>query len=448
MKKVLLLTAISIGLSSHAMADTPYGLTPEDAKPLPSMLMFLSEDEMADEMWFTYTMPATANGRPALFPSTSPNANDHVMFIYTCADGSNEAPQMTPGSNGYVLEPGKEYLVKLTNNLTIPFLGMFSGLELPASKEGEEYFPKTAAMGLTNTQAPGTTVWYKLDVPYPSSVTTNFMMMPVMDIEKVVTKHLACPGGVNEGNFIAPAYVKAGENLIGITTSASATADVDFQLGLNGMVTLNCSNNLARSQSLQLDVENGYPDAYYTVERFFEVPETDMYTFTNHGAPGTELNIGVVNKIDVPESSLGYKYECDFSNADSDVVGDNDATVVKSLTKGDLVAVQSDAFAKLGDNTTYIKITRGDNSGIEGVVAESNQFSAIALGGGKVSVNSKLLAAGAEVALFDMSARKVASTTVAAGAETRVVNINVPAGIYMIVVYGNSHSETAKLVVK
>lgn len=164
---------------------------------------------------------------------------------------------------------------------------------------------------------------------------------------------------------------KAGKNVIGFTASADASAT--FQIGYNAMLTLNCGNNLLRGQSLTLDAKTTYPDAYYTVDRYFTVPEDGTYTFINHGAKGTILNIGKVKMTD-PDNQ--YAYECDWSDIQSATVGNDDATIVVSgLTAGEKVLVQSDAFGVIGegsDNRPYLMVVKGGSTGISDIKADNS----------------------------------------------------------------------------
>lgn len=328
---------------------------------------------------------------------------------------------------------------------------MMGSTPFPVSMEGKyPFYPidKRDNQGAANTQAPGTTVYYLYNFAYPSQLTFNdFDFMPVMDVTSVEAIHIECPGGTNKGSAVAGPYVKAGLNVIGVTVSEAATEDVQFMIGLNAFTTLNCGNNLLRGKSMQLDAQETYPDAYYTVDRFFEVPEDGTYTFTNHGAAGTILNVGKVNRID-PDNQ--YKYECDWTDIKSATVGNEDAVItVDNLKKGELVLVQSDAFGIIGagmENLPYLMVTKG-SAAVGSVVADGNSLK-VAASNGVLSVESVLLASGAEVAVYDMNAGKVASATSAAGAANLEMALDVPAGIYVVVVYGKGNSESAKIVVK
>lgn len=454
MKRVLLPLIAAFACVAPAMADDAvYGTTPETAKPFPTGGWLV--ENLADapaEAWFTYknTLTSPALWGDAASDYTNPTPLGQQVFVYLC-NGGQQAFQMAAGSDSYVLLPDTEYLVKITPKTKGSFC-YNAAMALPPKMEGQKpFYPiviPTDQMNLTRTLAPGATVWYEITVPYPTQLTTNNMMMPVMDIEKIEAIHIECPGGTNTGSAIAGPYVKAGKNVVGITASSAATADVQFQLGYNAMVTLNCSNNLLRGRSLELDQNTTYPDAYYTVDRYFEVPEDGTYTFTNHGAPGTILNVGMVKLTD-PDNNP-YKSECDWTNIQTATVGTGDAVItVHDLKKGDIVAVQSDAFGVIGEgmaNQPYLKVVKGGGSGIADV--EAADALEVSINGGVLNVKSVLLAAGAEVAVYDMSAAKVASVKAPKGAETVAADVNLPAGVYMVVVYGPGNSESAKVVVK
>ena len=443
MKKFLLLSTLAVAMTANA-AD--YGTSPETAVDFPGF--WAPDQSLVDnktEVWFKFKV-TTQNGRPALYPSMAPSGEYQV---FQCADGTMEAPKNSTGV--YVVESGKEYLFKLVPGSTAPV--MLSGLEFrDDSEKGAEYYPievGATEMGLTRTVEAGQTVWYKINHAYPSTVTTNFFFAPVADIEKVVVKHQECPGGVNEGNSVIPPYNKAGVNLVGVTASAAATAPVQFQLGTNATAAQSCNNNLSRGPKLGLDEETTYPNAYWTVDKVFEAPEDGEYTFINHAAKGSELNIGKIVRGDADTSPFGNKLSCDFSEGETAIVGDKDAMIVKTLAKGDLVAVQSDVFTKLEEGAPYLKVVKGNaTGGINNVGNDNNTVEIVALGGKSFSINNVLLAGGAKVVAYDMNARKVAETAVAAGTESQVITLDVPSGIYLIVVYGANRSASAKVVVE
>ncbi len=180
---------------------------------------------------------------------------------------------------------------------------------------------------------------------------------------------------------------------------------------------------MSRGQKLELDVETTYANAYWTVDKVFEVPEDGEYTFINHAAKGTELNIGKAVRGDEDTSSFGNKLSCDFSEGEPAIVGDEDATITKTLSKGDLIAVQSEVYTPLAEGAPYLKVAKGSTGGIN-------------------------TAAGTKAVAYDMTARKVAEVAIAAGSESQVITLDVPSGIYLIVVYGNNRSASAKVVVE
>jgi len=441
MKKLLLLSSIAVAMSVNA-AD--YGTSPETAVDFPAGGWIVEDITTAPkEAWFKVKI-TTQNGRPAMYPSMVPNCG---LQIFQCADGTMEAPKWS--ETAYAIESGKEYLMKIVPQTAGTI--MFMSTEFPESMKGREFFPidvPASDMGQTRTVEPGATVWYKCDFAYPSMVTTNYMMMPVAGVEKVVVKHQECPGGVNEGNILTPAYNKAGVNVIGVTAAATATAPVQFQIGLNGMAAFSCNNNLSRGQKLELDQETTYPNAYWTVEKVFEAPEDGVYTFINHGAKGTELNIGKAVRGVEDTSYFGNKLSCDFSEGETAIVGEKDAMIVKTLAKGDLVAVQSDAFTTLAEGAPFLKVVKGDATGGIENINDNNTVEIKALGGKSFSISNVLLAAGAKAVVYDMNACKVAEKVIPAGAESQVITLDVPSGLYLIIVYGNNRSASAKIAVE
>lgn len=458
MKKTLL-SIVAVGACIASGYAQDYGTSPETAVPWGNRPMgwFLPTLENAPaEAYFTYTNTLTS---PILWGDAPSNPDavpgevaEKQVWVYLC-DGGQEAFQMSEGSDSYVLLPGQEYLVKIMPK----YSGMFcfnQPMSLPESMMGKrKYYPQvipTTEMNLARTLAPGETAWYQIEVPYPTQLAFNYMMVPVMDVANVEAIHIECPGGTNVGDAIALPYVKAGKNVVGVTASADVAEDVKFIIGYNAMMTLNCSNNLLRGKSLELDAKNTYPDAYYTVDRFFTVPEDGTYTFTNHGAAGTILNVGmVVPDPENPDNPM--KGLCDWSDIKSATVGNNDAViVVDNLKAGETVAVQSDAFGVIGkgmEDQPYLMVQKGNASGVDGVAVEGDALK-VAAANGRLSVESVLLASGAEVAVYDMQAKKVASAVAAEGASSIEMPLDVTSGVYVVVVYGKGNSESAKFVVK
>ena len=121
------------------------------------------------------------------------------------------------------------------------------------------------------------------------------------------------------------------------------------------------------------------------------------------------------------------------------------------LVAGDKLFIESDAFGVIGEGTEnmpYLLVEKGGTTtGIADITADGSTLKATAAAG-KLNVESVLLAQGAEVAVYDMMARKVASATSAEGADSIEMNLDVNAGVYIVVVYGKGNSESVKIAVK
>ena len=458
MKKILL-PLFAVGMCVAPAFAQDYGTTPETAVPFPTGMGWFVPDLSAvpSEVWFTYT--PTANVMWGAAPGNNPTLGKQV-WVYLC-DGGQEAFQRdgSEGTDSYALLSGRKYLVKITPKETGSYC-MFSTPFPPAWEGMYKYYPMPlpAYSGEARTVQPGETKWFLYEAPYASQITTNttasFGMAPDMNIEKVEAIHIECPGGSSVGTGMMGPYVKAGMNVIGVTVSSTATEASQFQLSVNAMVTLNCANNFSRSVGLVLDTPTSYPDSYYTVDKYFTVPEDGDYTFINHGAKGTLLNVGDVKVVDGIDGLGNPKkiYECDWTNIKTATVGENDAMIaLTGLTKGQIIAVQSDAFGVIGEgpaNLPYLTVVKGNQSGIADVVAEDGNTLKATVVGGKLNVESVLLASGAEVAVYDMLARKVASAVAADGAASLEINLDVNPGVYVVVVYGKGNSESAKIAVK
>lgn len=229
---------------------------------------------------------------------------------------------------------------------------------------------------------------------YASQLTiTNFMDPTVgSKISKVEAIHIECPGGTNVGTGLIGPYIKAGETVVGVTASETATEPVEFNFGFNAYGEVNCGNNGGFGKTpvskMTVGVKSGYPDAYYTVDRYFEVPADGNYTFINHGAKGTILNVG---KVIV---NANNRNECDWTDIKSATVGNEDAVItLENLKAGDKLVVESDAFGVIGegaDNLPYLLVT-SDQSGIADITTDASAMTAT-VAGNKLTVSGAILA--------------------------------------------------------
>jgi len=469
MKKFYLSIVTACLCAGPAYADEVYGTTPETAKPFPASGWFVTTlDDAPAEAWFTLESPLETPGQWGAAPNDPANPNiGKQIYVYLGINGQEAFQRESAiGTDTYALLPGIQYLVKITPKVAGTFCMTVNGLAgqfmaFPSSWEGTyKYYPKTMEMGPSLSQAPGTTKWYMYNFDYASQVTIKDMtpgspnyFQSLAEVEEIEAIHMETPGGTNFGSRlidIAPytgPYIKKGKNIIGVTIKADAANDVSFSIGLDAMTTINCDKNLLRGQSMELDRQETYPDCYYTVDRYFNVPEDGTYTFIDHGAEGTILTVGKVNRPD-PDK---FDYTCDWENSRSATIGSDDAKIpVADLKAGDIVFARSDAFSVFsGDfsNQPYLMVVKGDQSGIADVTADSNALKVNAAYG-KLTVESQLLANGAEIAVYDMLARKVAGTATAAGTTSAELNLDVTPGVYVVVVNSNGNSESAKIAVK
>lgn len=441
MKKILLPIVAVCACVAPAFADEVYGTTPETAKPFPAGGWHVEDlSAVPSEVYFTYT---STSATPVNWGSV-PTASEKQIYVYF-GNGGPEAYQWIEGTDSYSLFPNQEYLIKITPKATGFFCDM-PAMAFPASFEGNKFYPKTVSTGAGLTIKPGSTLWVELDMPYASSLFLNDMLGNgnLGDITSIEVNHIEAPGGTNTGNGLFIPVAKKGKNVIGFTVKEGAAKDVYFILGLSPS-TYTCEKNLLRGVGMTLGEQETYMNAYYTVDRFFTVPADGTYVFTNHGAPGTKLTVGAIKLTDPTNE---YAYECDWDNAKSEVVASSDAKVtMNNLKKGDKVFVRSDAYTTLNGDVPYLMVETGKQTGIADIAAEGGKMN-VSVNGGVLTVESALLASGAEVAVYDMLGRKVASTTAAAGAANVELNLDAAAGVYVVAVNGKGGSESAKIAVK
>lgn len=444
MKKFLLPIVAVCACVTPAFADEVYGTTPETAKPFPVGGWHVEDlSAVPNEVYFTYT---STSATPVNW-GTVPTASEKQIYVYF-GNGGPEAYQWVEGSDSYSLFPNQEYLIKITPKATGWFCEM-PGMAFPPKFEGQKFYPKNVNIGNGLTIQPGSTLWVEIDLPYASTLLLNDILAKnnLSDITTIEVNHIEAPGGTTTGSGLFIPVAKKGKNVIGFTVKDGAASDVYFILGLSPS-TYTCEKNLLRGVEMTLGEKETYMDAYYTVDRFFTVPADGSYTFTNHGAPGTKLTVGAIKLTDPANE---YAYECDWDNAKSEVVASSDAKItMNNLNKGDKVFVRSDAYTTLNggiDNMPYLMVEKAKQSGIDDIVAEGGKMN-VSVNGGVLTVESALLASGAEVAVYDMLGRKVASATAAAGAANVELNLDAAAGVYVVAVNGKGGSESAKIAVK
>ncbi len=421
-------------LSGVPTANAPEGMYCFKPKSMPTMVMATGDNVY----WYS-----TTASNDQLFPSSTPaGIEDGDIQVFEDCRG-NEATKINP--NSYYLESGKEYLVRLKTHENQ--MWMLTGVPTANAPEGMYCFkPKSATMGINQTQNPNTTVWYSLPIPYPAPVVVTALTTdnPISHNEgivtKVVTKQDDCNGVINESNELIPnrAYAKTGTGLISVTVSDVESSGIRFTL--DAMSATGCQNGPTHITSITLDSENTYPNAAWTLYRQYVVAEDGTYTITNHGAEGTVMRVGKL-----------IENSCDFETTPLEAIVDenNEASVVGEFKVGDIIIIESDAFDILKDSTPYLKIEKGGTTGIRHTQKSSRLISVFENpNNGSFIVKSYLLNNGATIAVYDLAARKIFSTIVPAGTEEQQVNLNVSAGQYLIVVYGKSRSASAHVIIR
>ena len=406
----------------------------------PMMVVMLNGDHGAGK-WYSVNI-----AMESVFPMSTPaGLEDDAITIYKDCDG-NEAIKLSP--NFYYL-PAGAYKVFVKSELNGGML-MLMGTPTTNAPAGMYCFKPieltTETWSQFQTPAKNSTTWYSIPVAYPAPVvvTARTEAMPFMHndgiVTKVVTKLLDCEGGTNESNELTPnrAYAKGGQNLVAVTISDADFSNIGFSL--DAMSAAGCNNHVDHATLMTLDTEMTYPDAFYTVDYRFVVPEDGNYRFINHGAEGTILRVGkIVENV------------CDFDTTPLSAVVDegNVAEVAAAFKAGDLVVVESDAYDKLNDGQPYLKVVKGGESvGIIRTQKASREITVTENLNGSFSVSSYLLKEGVEVAVYDMGARKVYSQKAKAHAEDVQLNLNVRPGQYLVVVYGSNRSATARITVR
>lgn len=428
------------------------GTSCETATPWTGMFMGFKTDSYPADGWYTVTAQVASM---ISFSGLNGGVVVDDVHLYEGCSG-NEAyitgKDAAMGTLGFYMEAGVEYKLHITQRTNDMVFVMANPLDISRAPEGLYCFKpiKVENIGLFQNIKAGTT-WFQMEFAYPAPLQVNVMSSEsgntTTAITSVETNHLGCGQGVNLSTELLPyrTLAKGGTNLVAVT--ASEPCMISFSL--DAINATGCGNKPAYMKSIELDVENTYDNAYYTLDRRFLVPETGTYTFINHGAEGTVLSVGVMNEFD---NNGRVDYTCDFETRPlMAVVGaNNKAAVAATFNEGDLVVVRSDAYGKLEGSLPYLKVEKG-TSGITSATVGGNREVVLSENptNGNFVVKSFLLADGAEVNVYDMNARKVFGTSVAAGTtEAQVRMEGVPAGNYLLVVMGRSRSASTKLIVK
>ncbi len=436
--KKLLLSCAALLLAANISELKAQGATCEEATALP---MYVDGSTIPNGAWYNYSVTEAS-----MFPSNTPvGLEDGNILIYEGCGGRSAIKMST---NTYYLEPGKEYKVFLKLRSSDFFFP--STMPMANAPVGMYCVNPIVLEGLGNYQdiKKAQTTWYQIESAYnaPLQVKSTDIGNPLSEnVTKVVTKHLACDGGTNESNELLPqqTYVKAGINLVGVTTNAAC----GIMFALDGMSAAGCGNNPAYAPVIELDTESTIANAYYVVNRRFVVPEDGNYTFTLKAAEGSVLSIAsvVLNE--------NNKKVCDFDTTplSAEVGENNEVSVVGTFKKDDIVILYADESGVLADGTPSLKVVKGGTpTGINNVKSSSRELKLSENPtDGLFTITSALLKNGAEIGIYDMSARRVWAAKAKAGSDSFDVEAsNLVPGTYLVVVYGPDRSASAKLIVK
>ena len=432
MKKLLLSFAALAFAASFTEMKAQSGATCEDAIAPP---VYIDGSAYPDGVWFTWKVT-----EGSLFPSsTPPRLEDGSILVYEDCGGRSAIKLST---NTFYLEPDKEYKVfaKLRSS-DFFFPGAMSLAGAPAGF----YCVKPIVLeglGQSQTIDKAKTLWYQIESKYNAPLvvkSSDIGFPPATNVTKVVTKHLTCDGGTNESNELLPyqTYLKAGINLVQVTTNGEG--NIMFQL--DAMSATGCGNGASHAVKMELDTESTLPNAYYTVSRRYTIPETGYYTFTMHAAEGSELKVALLD---------GNNCDFDTKPVSAEAGSETDAVVAAEYNAGDEVILQADMSGALEGSLPFVKVSKGNSTTVTAVSANSTKVKVSENPtNGQFTITSYLLKNGADVCIYDMGAKRVWNRTAPAGSDTYNVDAtNLPAGSYLLVVYGPDRSATAKLIIK
>lgn len=459
MKKFYVSLAASLMLLVPAAVNAQDGTSCDNAQPFTGMLM---GSMIKGTTWYTVTV-----NELSMFPGSVVNSNQAELVIFEGCDGKEA---ISNGENCYFLYPGVEYKMRITPKENVAAMLIMGGTPLGGAPEGM-YCVKpidlTATEGAVK-QKLGRTLWYKKDFAYNGklNITKDGINPPSSYLTKVEVRNGDGSGVPNIGKqtllgtvAMAPApFVKSGVNLIAITFDADPSGtETEGQFILGQRANTDCANRPERmSNALSLGASNSVENGYYVNDWTFTPTETGTYTFTCYSAEGTVFNVGTIEATG-EKRNPGTEYEtdvyaCKYELSEPVLVSsDNTASIVLNLTAGTKYVVHYDAdYALEGEgNTPYVNVVKG-TTGIDNVT--QNKTDVLVSENptdGTFTVSSYLLSHGAEIALYDMAAKKVFSAKAYGGSSEQDVQLyGVKAGTYLLVVYGANRSACTKLIVK
>jgi len=459
MKKFYVSLAASLMLLVPTVAKAQ-GTSCDNAQPFPGMLM---GSMVNGTTWYTVTV-----NELSIFPGAVVPTDQAELAIFEGCDGKEA---ISYGVNCYFLYPGIEYKMRITPKENVAGMLIMNGMPVSGAPEGM-YCVKpidlTGTGGIAVTQKLGRTLWYKKDFAYNGklNITKDGINFPSSYLTKVEVRNGDGSGVPNIAESTSlgtvtmpPApFVKAGVNLIAITFDEDPTkTETEGSFVLAQRPNTDCANRPEHiSNALALDAKTSVENGYYVNDYTFTPAETGKYTFTCYSAEGTVFNVGTIyNTGEKRNPGTEYEadiYACKYELGDPVLVGsDNTANIVLDLTAGTKYVVHYDAdYALKGEgNTPYVKVVKG-TTGINNVT--QNKTDVLVSENptdGNFTVSSYLLSHGAEIALYDMAAKKVFSLKVKGGSSEQDVQLyGVKAGTYLLVVYGANRSACTKLIVK
>lgn len=466
MKKFYFLTAAAVLLTvSMPVPVSAQGTSCETAIPMPQMLMGMN---ITGETWYTLTVDDLS-----LFPSSAVSTDQAEIVVFDGCGGS-EAIRNVNEPNSWFLYPGTEYKVRIIPRENIAGMFIMGSLSMAQAPNGIYCVkpiilpsPEDEDYGAAVKQPLGTTKWYQKEFIFNGNVNVTRDGMNVVSdlLTKIELKNGDCNAvsNVSEqqnlgGYVMAPApFAKAGTNLIAVTFApATDTEETEgqFHLAISSPNT-DCVNRPEYiSKTLVSGTESQVTNGYRVADFTFTPTESGIYTFTCHAAEGTVFNVGTVEKTG-EQRNPGTEYasdiyECRYENAPVIIGSSNDASMALDLTAGTKYVLHYDADYTLEDGTPFVKVEKG---GVLGIGSVSDKKTDVQVSenptDGDFTVSSYLLKYGAEIALYDMAAKRVFSVKAQGGSsEQDVLLTGVKPGMYLLVVYGANRSACTKLIVK
>lgn len=450
---MLLTIAAACMWMAGAVNANAQGKSCEDAPAWSGNALIFDFTPYTDGAW--YTVKCAANSMVNLSLSNIPTSA--ITMTEGCGGKKaivlSETPDSKSGAIAFYCEAEVEYKMHFDVAQANDAFISINGSTLPIDGAPEGYYcikPIDWTMGIASPIKANRPTWFKMTVVYPGMYQVVVSAAPgatdVPTITSLSAKSGDCGAVANVSSALTPdvVYCKSGDNYFCVTCSGEAQVYSTMYM-MAGPIS-SCQNRPQRANAIEVNKDYTYPNAVYENYWRFIAPESKTYYFSTKAPEGTILQVG---KLDETLEGDVLKYSCNFENAQMGEVGESgEVEVAMKVEAGETYMVFSETFDFMKEGLPSVKVSETGN-GISSTEAKAS--SAIKVGKaaqGEYVVSSYLLKEGAGVYVYDMAGNQLENVNVVPTEGSVNVKLgNVPTGVYMFLVVGQSRSASAKVVV-